>query len=44
MVVFPWTVAPLNVQRAASIQLLNETLPQNKIIGLVTQRDETKEK
>ncbi len=42
-VVFPRTVSPLNVQRAASIQLLNETLPQNKIIGLVTQRDETKE-
>ena len=42
-VVFPRTVSPLNVQRAASIQLLNETLPQNKIIGLITQRDETKE-
>ncbi|HEY3663860.1 MAG TPA: endopeptidase La [Chthoniobacterales bacterium] len=42
-VVFPRTVSPLNVQRAASIQLLNETLPQNKIIGLVTQRDEAKE-
>jgi ATP-dependent Lon protease len=42
-VVFPRTISPLNVERAASIQLLNETLPQNKIIGLVTQRDETKE-
>ncbi|HEY1581706.1 MAG TPA: endopeptidase La [Chthoniobacterales bacterium] len=42
-VIFPRTVSPLNVQRAASIRLLNETLPQNKIIGLVTQRDETKE-
>jgi ATP-dependent Lon protease len=42
-VVFPRTVSPLNVQRAASIQLLNETLPQNKIIGLITQRDEEKE-
>ncbi|MDQ3115204.1 MAG: endopeptidase La [Verrucomicrobiota bacterium] len=42
-VVFPRTVSPLNVQRAASIQLLNETLPQNKIIGLVTQRDEATE-
>ncbi len=42
-VVFPRTVAPLNVERPASIQLLNETLPQNKIIGLVAQRDETKE-
>ncbi len=42
-VVFPRTVAPLNVERASSIQLLNETLPQNKIIGLVAQRDEAKE-
>ena len=42
-VVFPRTVAPLNVERPTSIQLLNETLPQNKIIGLVTQRDEGKE-
>src|ERR1044071_6490641 len=42
-VVFPRTVSPLNVQRPSSIQLLNDTLPQNKIIGLVTQRDETKD-
>ena len=42
-VVFPRTISPLNVQRAASIQLLNETLPQNKIIGLLAQRDESKE-
>jgi len=42
-VVFPRTVSPLNVQRAASVQLLNETLPQQKIIGLITQRDESNE-
>ena len=42
-VVFPRTMAPINVQRAASIQLLNETLPQNKIIGLLAQRDESKD-
>ena len=42
-VVFPGTVAPLNVQRAASIKLLDETLPQSKIIGLVAQRDSEKE-
>jgi ATP-dependent Lon protease len=42
-VVFPRTISPINVRRATSIQLLNETLPQQKIIGLVTQRDETKE-
>ena len=42
-VVFPRTITPLNIQRPASIQLLNETLPQTKVIGLVAQRDETKE-
>ncbi|HSU86109.1 MAG TPA: endopeptidase La [Chthoniobacterales bacterium] len=42
-VVFPRTISPINVRRATSIQLLNETLPQQKIIGLVAQRDETKE-
>jgi ATP-dependent Lon protease len=42
-VVFPGTVLPLNVQRAASLKLLDDTLPQTKVIGLLTQRDETKE-
>jgi len=42
-VVFPGMVAPLNVRRPASIKLLDETLPQSKIIGLVAQRDEEKE-
>src|SRR5947207_14080425 len=42
-VVFPGTVVPLNIQRAASIKLLDDTLPRTKVIGLVTQRDETKE-
>ncbi|MGI8437589.1 MAG: endopeptidase La [Chthoniobacterales bacterium] len=42
-VAFPRTISPLNVERPASIQMLNETLPQGKIIGLVTQRDETNE-
>src|SRR3954471_20048399 len=42
-VVFPGTVAPLNVQRPTSIKLLDETLPQSKIIGLVAQRDPNKE-
>jgi ATP-dependent Lon protease len=36
-------VAPLNVRRPASIKLLDETLPQSKVIGLVAQRDESKE-
>jgi len=42
-VVFPGTIVPLNVRRSASIQLLDETLPRTKVIGLLTQRDETKE-
>jgi ATP-dependent Lon protease len=42
-VVFPGTVVPLNVQRAASIKLLDDTLPRTKVIGLIAQRDETKE-
>jgi ATP-dependent Lon protease len=42
-VVFPGTVAPLNVRRPSSIKLLDETLPMTKIIGLIAQRDETKE-
>ena len=42
-VVFPGTVVPLNIRRAASIKLLDDTLPRSKIIGLVTQRDEATE-
>jgi len=42
-VIFPGTVAPLNVRRPISIRLLDETLPQSKVIGLISQRDENKE-
>jgi ATP-dependent Lon protease len=42
-VVFPGTVTPLNVQRAASLKLLDDTLSRTKVIGLLTQRDETKD-
>jgi ATP-dependent Lon protease len=42
-VIFPGTVAPMNVRRPSSIKLLDETLPQSKIIGLIAQRDESKE-
>jgi ATP-dependent Lon protease len=42
-VVFPGTVLPLNVQRAGSLKLLDDTLPRTKVIGLLTQRDEAKE-
>src|SRR5437899_12770960 len=43
VVVFPGTVVPLNIQRAASLKLLDDTLPRTKVIGLLAQRDETKE-
>ena len=43
IVVFPGTIIPLNIQRAASLKLLDDTLPRIKVIGLLTQRDETKE-
>jgi ATP-dependent Lon protease len=43
LVIFPGTVMPLNVQRAASLRLLDDTLPRTKVIGLVAQRDETEE-
>ena len=42
-VVFPGTVVPLNIQRAASMKLLDDTLPWTKVIGLLTQREEGKE-
>jgi ATP-dependent Lon protease len=42
-VIFPGTVLPLTIGRPSSIKLLDETLPQSKIIGLLTQRDEAKE-
>src|SRR6185295_2839425 len=38
-VVFPGTIIPLNIQRPASLKLLDETLPRTKVIGLLTQRD-----
>src|SRR5258707_11638810 len=42
-VVFPATLPPLNVRRRPSIKMLDETLPQSKIIGLLTHRDPDKE-
>jgi ATP-dependent Lon protease len=39
-VMFPGTMIPLGVGRPASRRLLDESLPQSKIIGLVTQRDD----
>ena len=43
LVIFPGTIIPLTIQRAASLKLLDDTLPRTKVIGLLTQRDETKE-
>jgi ATP-dependent Lon protease len=43
LVVFPGAVIPLNVRRPGSVKLLDETLPQSKIIGLIAQRDPNKE-
>ncbi len=37
-VVFPGTVVPLTIQRAASLKLLEENLSKSKVIGLVAQR------
>jgi len=39
VVLFPGTVAPLTVERKASLQLLEELLPTGRLLGLVTQRD-----
>lgn len=39
IVVFPGTVMPLNVGRAKSKSLLDEVMPGDKIIGVITQRN-----
>src|SRR5882762_4445983 len=39
IVVFPGTVMPLNVGRAKSKALLDEVMPGDKLIGVVTQRN-----
>src|ERR1051325_10533028 len=40
MVIFPGTVVPLSIRRAASLKMLDETLPKTKTIGLLTQKKE----
>lgn len=42
-VIFPGTVVPLTIRRPASLKLLEDTLPQSKIIGLFTQKNAEKE-
>ena len=44
VVVFPGTVVPLTIGRPAAIKLVDDTLPAQKVIGLVTQRDEALDK
>ena len=36
---FPGVLIPLNVGRPASLRLLEESLPQSKLLGLVLQKD-----
>ncbi|HEY5952781.1 MAG TPA: endopeptidase La [Terrimicrobiaceae bacterium] len=43
MVVFPGTVVPLTIRRDASLKLLDASLPESKIIGLIAQRDGAKD-
>jgi ATP-dependent Lon protease len=43
MVAFPGTVVPLTIRREASLKLLDASLPESKIIGLVAQRDAAKD-
>src|SRR5579862_8812753 len=38
LVVFPGTVVPLTIGRASSRRMLEESLPQSKVIGLFAQR------
>jgi ATP-dependent Lon protease len=40
MVVFPGTVVPLSIRRAASLKMLDDTLPKTKMIGLFTQKED----
>ncbi|MEM6757284.1 MAG: LON peptidase substrate-binding domain-containing protein, partial [Planctomycetota bacterium] len=40
MVMLPGTITPIAIGRPSSQQLLDESLPKSKVIGLFTQRDE----
>lgn len=42
-VLFPGTIAPLTLHRESSLKLLDASLSQSKIIGLVSQKDGDKE-
>lgn len=43
LVVFPGAMLPLSVNRPGSLKLLDEALPQSKLIGILTQRDDRTE-
>jgi ATP-dependent Lon protease len=40
IVLFPGMVVPLTIGRPSAIKLVDSELPENKQLGLVTQRDE----
>lgn len=42
-VLFPDTIMPLTIGRASSLQLLEQSLPQSKLLGLVLQKDKESE-
>src|SRR4051812_28245159 len=42
-VLFPGTILPLNVGRESSLRLLEESLPQGKLLGLVLQKNSQSE-
>jgi ATP-dependent Lon protease len=44
IVLFPGMIIPLTIGRTSAIKLVDSELPENKQIGLVTQRDEQLEK
>lgn len=42
-VLFPGTFMPISIGRASSLQLLEQSLPQSKLLGLVLQKDKESE-
>src|ERR1700693_4808156 len=44
VVIFPGMVVPLTIGRPAALKLIDNELPENKQLGLVTQRSESQEK
>ena len=44
IVIFPGMVVPLTIGRASALKLIDSELPENKSIGLFTQKDEANER